>query len=246
MTRKAKYVEVREHLSERIAEMEVGDQLPTETTLCEEYGVSRITVRRAVEELLREGRVVREQGRGTFVTEPRYVQQIHERFSDQVTGFHKQQTDLDREVTTIVLQNRAVRLPAIAERMGLPAGEKLIELERLRFVNGELHQHVVTYMAASRFPGVLGEDFSNGSLFEYLHTEYGVSLTRNDLLVRLETVSGPIARKLQVPDDTPVLAIDSTVFDESEATVAFGVATHRPERSEVMFSLRSQAGSPAG
>ena len=241
MTGKAKYVEVREHLEQRISKMDVGDQLPTETVLCDEYGVSRITIRRAVDDLLRDGKVVREQGRGTFVTEPKYVQQIRETFSDQVTGFYRQQTELNREVTTIVLQNKVVRIPEIAQILELPGAEELIELERLRFVNGELHQHVVTYLQGAKFPGALSTDFSKGSLFDYLDAAYGVFLARNDLLVRLERIEGPLARQLQVPDNTHVLAIDSTVFDEDDVPIAFGVATHRPENSEIALSLRNRA-----
>ena len=238
---KAKYAEVRDHLEGRITKMEPGDQLPTEPVLCDEYGVSRITIRRAVDELMREGLLTRVQGRGTFVTEPKYTQQIRETFADQVTGFYRQQTLLGREGTTDVLHNRISRQPVAAQMLGMSPADELIFLERLRYVNGTLHQHVVTYLPASKYPGVLDQDFSRGSLFEYLSRAYDVQLVRNDLLVRLERVDEHVAEALRLEPGEPVLAIDTTVFVEDDVPVALGIARHTPANSEITFSLRHQS-----
>lgn len=234
-----KYATVRDHLEGRIAKMAPGDQLPTEPVLCQEYKVSRITIRRAVDDLIRDGKLRREQGRGTFVTEPRYTQQVRETFADRVTGFYRQQILLGREVSTQVLQNHVVRKPGVAEILGLNPAEELIELERLRYINGTLHQHVVTYLSATAYPSVLVQDLTRGSLFDYLEKAYGVFLTRNDLLVRLDRVTEHIAEALQVSPGEPVLAIDSTVFSADDMPVAFGIASHTPANSEISFSLHN-------
>ncbi len=232
-----KYVAVREHLQRRIRAMQPGEQLPTEPVLCQEYGVSRITVRRAVDDLIRDGLIVREQGRGTFVTEPRWTQQVRETFADRVTGFYRQQTELGREVGTEVLANHVVRDVAAATALGLNPADELVELERLRFVNGTLHQHVYTYLPAARFGRLVGEDLSRGSLFDHLVREHGVTLVRNDLLVRLDRPEGRIARALEVEDGTVVLAMESLVYDETGAAVAFGTARHTPGNSEIAFTM---------
>ncbi|WP_263120938.1 GntR family transcriptional regulator [Cellulomonas sp. RIT-PI-Y] len=234
-----KYVAVRDHLQRRIAEMAPGEQLPTEPVLCQEYGVSRITVRRAVDDLIRDGRIVREQGRGTFVTEPRYTQQVRETFADRVTGFFRQQTELGREVSTEVLANHVVRDGAAATALRLNPAEELVELVRLRFVNGTLHQHVVTYLPAGRFRGLLDVDLSHGSLFDLLARDYGVTLVRNDLLVRLDRPTGDVAAGLRVEEGECVLAMESLVHDAAGVPVAFGVARHTPSNSEIAFSLGS-------
>lgn len=235
-----KYVEVREHLQGRIAKMNAGEQIPTEPVLCQEYGVSRITVRRAVEDLIHEGLLVREQGRGTFVTEPRFTQQAHETFANRVMGFYRQQASLGREVATRMLRNEVTRDPSAAEALDLNPGDEVILLERLRYVNDRLHQHVITYLPASRYPSVATHDFSRGSLFEFLAQNYGVLLTRNDLLVRLSTADAHLAEALGVREGDRLLTIDSTVFDADETPVAFGVATHTPDYSEIAFSLRNE------
>lgn len=236
---KPKYQAVRDHLEQRISHLNAGDQLPTEPVLCKEYGVSRITLRRAVEDLIRDGLLVREQGRGTFVTQPVYIQQVRETFAEQVTGFHRQQSQLGRDVSTTVLKNHVVKNATAAEALGLPSDSDLIELERLRYVEGFLHQHVVTYLSADAYPLVATTDFSHGSLFDFLRDEYGVKLTRNDLLVRLETgADSSVAELLGVKPDGAYMAIDSTVFSD-EGPVAYGVARHTQQNSEIAISMRS-------
>lgn len=235
-----KYVTVRDHLAGRISTMAPGDRIPAEQVLCDEYGVSRITIRRAVDDLIQDGRLVREQGRGTFVTEPRYTQHVREAFAEQITGFHRQQALLGREVTTKVLQNHVVRERPAAVALGLSPADEVIELERLRYVNGNLHQHVVTYLPAARYPGVLAHDFTGESLFDYLQQTYGVTLVRNDLLVRLDRAAGNVAEAMKVVPGEAVLAIDSTVYTGDDTPVAFGVAIHTPDNSEISFSLRNQ------
>lgn len=239
-----KYIAVRDHLQQRLESMAVGEQIPTEPTLCEEYNVSRITVRRAVDDLIQSGLLERVQGRGTFVTEPQYTEEIHETFAERVTGFHRQQAELGRDVVTEVLANEVTRAARAAEALELNPADELILLERLRYINGTLHQHVVTYLPAARYPAVLAHDFSTGSLFEFLETTYGVVLTRNDLLVRLDEVDQGRAESLGIAVGDSVLAVDSTVFAADGTPVAFGIATHTPAYSQLAFTLQNRGSAP--
>lgn len=239
----SKYVAVRALLLERLSAMTVGERLPSEKELCEQFGVSRITLRHAVDGLVQDGRLAREHGRGTFVTEPQPGVHYPERFADEVTGFHRQQTASGNVVTTRVLRQEL--LPAddeIARRLGVAPGVGVVELVRLRFVNGQLHQHVVTYLPHDRFPAVFSADFSAGSLFDFLHDEYDVMLCRNELTVRVEEASPEIALNLEVPSGLRLLTIDSTVWDADDAVVAFGTARHSPENSEITLTLQTSKG----
>jgi DNA-binding GntR family transcriptional regulator len=236
----AKYVTVRDHLGQRITLMSPGTQLPTESVLCQEYDVSRITVRRAVEDLIRAGRLVREQGRGTFVTEPSRLQHVRETFDDRVTGFYRQQTLLGREVTTTVIKKGLTRSPQAASFLEANPADELIELERLRYVDGVLHQHVLTYLVAARYPAFLELDLTQGSLYDFLEKTYGINLIRNDLIVRLGRVTAHVAQALGATPDACVLTIESVVFSNDGKPVAFGITHHTPDKSEISFSLRNQ------
>ncbi|MEV7692777.1 GntR family transcriptional regulator [Microbacterium sp. NPDC089189] len=237
----SKYRAVRAKLLERVTAMTVGERLPSEAELCREFEVSRITLRHAVDGLVQDGRLAREHGRGTFVTEPRSGVHYPEHFTDIVTGFHRQQTAMGRDVTTRVLRQELVpATDAIAAQLGIGAGEGVVELIRLRFVNGQLHQHVVTYLPHARFPDVYTADLSGGSLFGFLHDRYGVEFARNDLMVRVEEASPEVALNLAVEPGLRLLTIDSTVADTADIPIAFGTARHAPENGEISLNLRSE------
>ncbi len=234
-----KYVAVHDLLEQRVLGMVPGDQLPTEAALCQEYNVSRITLRRAMGDLEREGLVVRQQGRGTFASRPALPQVFRENLSERITGFYRQQTDLGNRVATTVLRCEACFDIAAAERLGLAPSSALVRLERLRYVNGQLHQHVVTWLDATRFGDVADQDFTDKSLFEYLRTAHGIHLVRNELTISIVSARGEVAEQLEVPEGTPLLGMNSTVYDQN-TLVASGITTHAPGFGEIAISLHNQ------
>lgn len=234
----SKYRAVYDELLRRVGEMTVGDRLPSETELCDEFSVSRITLRKAVDGLVQDGWLAREHGRGTFVTEPASGDHYPEHFADEVTGFHRQQTSAGNTVSTRVLRQELVPADArIAALLQITEGEGVVELVRLRFVNGRLHQHVFTWVPHARYPDVYTDDFSDQSLYAYLQERYDVTLVRNDMTVRVDEATPDVALNLGVEVGLRLLAIDSLVFDPAGTPVAFGIARHAPENSEISLTL---------
>jgi len=236
----SKYVAVREHLLSRIRELDVGSRLPAEPVLCDEYSVSRITLRHAVDGLIADGHLVREHGRGTFVTEPQYGLRYRERFADEVKGFFAQQTSEGFTVTTRVLQQRVTLAGVVAgAQLGINPADHVVELTRLRFVNNTLHHFVVTYLPHSKFPDTAQIDFTDGSLFGYLTANHGVSLVRNDLLVSVEAAPDRVADALGVDSGEKLLKVASTVFGPDDQAIAYGTSHFTPQNSEISFSFHS-------
>lgn len=235
-----KHVAVHDLLAQRISRMEPGDQLPTEQELCRDLGVSRITVRRAMGDLEREGLIVRQQGRGTFASRPALPQVFRENLTGSVVGFHRQQTSLGNRVSTTVLSNDIVFDIRTADRMGLPSSQPLARLERLRYVNDRLHQHVVTWLDGERFCELVNHNFTDASLFDYLRMAHGVVLARNELMISIVNARGDVAGHLGVTEGTPLLGMVSSVFDDEGRLVAYGVTTHAPDYGEIAIKLENQ------
>ena len=225
-----KYIAVRDNLRQRAQAMYSGEQLPPEPELCDQYGVSRITLRHAVDDLIQDGLLVREQGRGTFRT---------------AKQGESQQADLGNTVDTKVLDNAVVRNAKAAQRLGLPDDADLVRLERLRYVDDKLKQHVITFLSAARFPKVVDQDFSHQSLYDFLEHNYAVRLVENDAAVRVHALDTRMAWYFGVPDGTQVLEMDSTVIDAFGSTIAFGTTLHAPGSGEITFIVRAQKDSSA-
>src|SRR3954451_9245298 len=127
-----KYLSVREHLRRRVAALPEHTLLPPEPLLCAEYGVSRITLRRAVDGFVADGPVVREQDRGTYVTRPAIRHEYRESFVHRIAGFTSVMTEQGATVGTTVLTQRVVPAPAtVGAELALDGASDVVELERL-------------------------------------------------------------------------------------------------------------------
>ena len=234
----SKYVAVRAHLLSRIEQLEPGTRLPPEPVLCEEYGVSRITLRHAVDGLIDDGRLVRKQGLGTFVVEPQYPMRYRERFADEVTGFFTQQTNEGAVVTTRVLDQSVVLAgELVAGQLRTSSADTVVSLTRLRYVNGTLHHLVHTFMPFALFPDTAEADFTDRSLYLYLAEHHGVTLHRNDLLVSIESAPTDTVEHLGVEVGEKLLKVASTVFDTDGRAIAYGTSHFTPNNSEISFGL---------
>src|SRR5215210_6762116 len=148
-----KYLSVREHLRRRVSALPEHTLLPPEPVLCAEYGVSRITLRRAVDGLVADGHLVREQGRGTFVTRPAIRHEYRESFVHRIAGFTSVMTEQGAQVGTTVLTQRIVPVPtAVATELALEVADEVVELVRLRSVDGAPNHVAHSFLPVAAYP----------------------------------------------------------------------------------------------
>ncbi|SDG86815.1 GntR family transcriptional regulator [Klenkia brasiliensis] len=233
-----KYLAVREHLRRRVLEMPEHALLPPEPVLCAEYGVSRITLRRAVDGLVADGHLVREQGRGTYVTRPGIRHEYRESFVHRIAGFHSVMTEQGAQVGTTVLGQQVLTAPTtVAAELRLEPADQVVELVRLRSVDG-LPNHVVrSFLPAEDYPKAATEDFGHGSLYEFLRREYEADLARARIVVDVGTAAAEEAEVLQVVAGSPLLVVRTTVFDGFGNPLVHSFSRLRPDVSQVEFEV---------
>ncbi len=233
-----KYLSVRENLRRRVSALPEHTLLPPEPVLCEEYGVSRITLRRAVDGLVADGHLVREQGRGTYVTRPAIRHEYRESFVHRIAGWSSVMTEQGAQVGTKVLTQRIVPAPlAIAGELSLDGVADVVELERLRTVDG-LPNHVAhSFLPAATYPRAAEADLSQGSLYEFLRREYSADLAHARIVVDVDTAAPDEADLLRVVAGSPLLVVRTTVRDSAGHPLVHSFSRLRPDVSQVEFEV---------
>ena len=215
------YHQLQEILRAQIARKSVvaGAKLPSENELCRAYGVTRPTVRQALEGLVREGLVYKHRGKGAFVTAPPSPIGL---FS--VTGTSEAFAAQKLNVETKVLRIEHVSTCLLSD--GNDHADGWVEVERVRRVNGIPTFFEYTWIAAWLAPGLAALDMNNQSLFHTLSERYGVRI--NGGKQRFSGVPAPmeVAKALQIRAGVPLLRVVRHM-DLSRQ----GVATTRVERA---------------
>lgn len=195
-----KHVQLREILRELASgELLPGSPVPSERELATRYGVSRLTVREAVGQLVADGLLVRVRGKGTFTTRPRVDSALH------LASFSEDMRRRGMRPETVVLDGaEAVPPHATAEALGLPAGSPAYWLFRLRKADGAPMAVERGWYHPELVPGLLGQCLTD-SLYTLLDRVYGVRLEHGTQTVLAEGADPETARLLGVRPGSPVL-----------------------------------------
>jgi len=202
-----------------------GDTLPTETDLEQRFGVSRITIRRAVAELAAEGLVTRRQGRGTFVRGTQITQDLglltSWTSSIRQMGYEPQTMDTQIEVTQPNPEIRA--LLAISER------EQVVRVDRVRFASGEPICLMTNYVSLSLLPDLPANGLVNDSLFDTMMSA-GLRPARAEDTVEAFAASHEQAELLQVEEGAPILQVTRVSWDLAGQPLDVAVVANRADR----------------
>jgi GntR family transcriptional regulator len=219
------YLDVRRSLDD--GTWAAGTQLPTERDLAEHYGCSLITIRRALDELVREGRIERTRGRGTFALRPRLDRDIAGRasFAEEM-----RQRGLD-PATRLISARPEASSTAVAGALDMKPGAPTIYLERLRLASGEPYLLEQVHLPAERFPGLLASDLESGSLYDLLITRYATQVVRAREALEPVLLRAREARLLGQRRGAPALLIEGVAFAADGTPVEFGRTFVRGDRS---------------
>jgi GntR family transcriptional regulator len=184
-------------------------QVPSERRLCEQFHISRITVRQALADLERQGRLVRSHGRGTYVAEVAIKKPVF-----PLVSFTHDVREHGLEPGARVLQFEvAPPAPHVTAALELKPGEPMLLLKRLRLANQKPLAVETVHLAGACCPDLLDEDLTNRSLYETLAARYGIVPDRAQQQWQAVPCPTNEAHYLEVASGSPVLRIEQTTFD---------------------------------
>lgn len=208
MTPKAsKYETIKQFLIHGISSRTFTDAVPSENQLAERFGVSRMTARRALDELERDGSVERFPGKGTFVRKtPHYTRGFF-----RVRPFRRWAEDIDVTLTTQVLEARLVDPPRdIAEK--LQTKGQVVLLRILNSFNGKPVRYAVRYLVADPCAGILWENLEQESIHDILINKYRLPLTKMSQSMTAIGLSVKLARIFHTEPGYPVFYFQRLSF----------------------------------
>jgi GntR family transcriptional regulator len=212
----------------------VGDQLPSEAQLCEDYEVSRTVVRQALNELSNDGLVVRYKGKGSFVSPPK----VDEHLAQSLTGLAEEVRARGETLTSEVLDFERTNPPEhVAEMLQLEKGEEAIHLERVRSINGDPWVLTSTYLPAASCAGLLEYDMRERSLYGTLEHELGLALHHGHRTIEAALAGERHASLLGVPVGAPILLLKSVAYLADNRPIEYFNAWHRGDRSRFDVNL---------
>jgi len=232
--------ETRERVLDLIEALSPGDAIPSERQLSLDLGVSRLTVRAALDDLVREGYLVRRRGAGTFVSEPKVAKGVGtvSSFSDDMR--ERGMTPASR---TLDLQE----VPAGA-RLGrilhVSPSELVAVIKRLRMADGEPMAIELLHVRQSLVPGLTAADLEVNSFYDLLVSRYAVEIVGGTQTVEPTVTNEEESDALGVPLHSPALLFERVTRSQAGDIVEFTSSTYRGDRYRLVSELGA-GGVPA-
>ncbi|ACU75355.1 transcriptional regulator, GntR family [Catenulispora acidiphila DSM 44928] len=224
---------IREHLLDLVETLGPGGAIPSERRLCDQLGVSRPTVRAAVDDLVRDGLLIRRHGQGMFVAQPKIAQNLVGAGSARhavagVDGVWSSRTVGFQETGAGARVGKFLRLAPSA---------RVLRISRLRFVDAEPMSLDTLHIPAELVPGLTAGDLERHSFYDLLESRYGIGVATATQTIEPTALNADEAALLGVPEYDPALLFERVTEDEQGRVVEFAHAVYRRDRYRIVSQL---------
>jgi GntR family transcriptional regulator len=231
--------ETRESVLELIESLDVGAAIPSERQLSVDLGVSRLTVRAALDELVREGYLVRRRGSGTFVAQPKVPKGMDaSSFSDDMRARGLTPASHTLELRVIPAGARLGRM------LHVSPSEPIVLAKRLRLADGEPMAIELLHVRASLVPGLTAADLEENSFYELLVDRYAIQIVGGTQTVEPTVTNDEESAALGVPLHSPALLFERVTRATTGDVIEFTSSTYRGDRYRLETEL-GLGGRPA-
>jgi GntR family transcriptional regulator len=231
--RGSKQALVRDEILGMLDELQVGDALPSERRLATDLGVSRPTLRAVIDELVREGLLLRRHGSGTYVAEPKIALPL------TMTSFSE---DMARRgmrpssrVVSFELQSAGAKL---GQRLQISPVDEVWVITRLRLADDETMAIEWLHAPHRLLPGLRREELATHSFYELLRVRRGIVIASGTQTIEPTVTSPEEAELLSVPVHSPAFLFERTTRSEQGEVVEFVRSVYRGDRYRLVTELR--------
>ncbi|MEH7225457.1 GntR family transcriptional regulator [Bacillus sp. JJ1566] len=227
------YRQVEEVLEEKITskQWEYGYQLPTEQELADHFGVSTITVKRAVLELVNKGYLYRRSGKGTFVAGTTSEKDINKLLA--LTGIEEEHP---HELISFSIESAEEE---VAGKFKLKPDEKVFKIKRLKIEKGIPVAVEYSFLPFDKFPDLTANDINNELIYNILKNKFQVSLGKAKAFVKPYIATGEMAERLQIEPGTPVFEWERFAYTKQGEIIEYSKFYFRPDKvtyyTEIVF-----------
>jgi GntR family transcriptional regulator len=231
------YVQVREKLRNEYSQLEPNTAIPTELELMRRFGVSRITLRKAVDDLVVDGLLERHQGKGTFTSVPKLTHELNAitSWTEQLRALGYNPRTANRTCSEIAPPRR------VAHALNLSGSEKVVMLRRTRLVGDEPLSLMTNYIPSRLVPNIAKEAESAESLYELLERRYQLVPDRATDTVETRAATAEEADTLNVEPWSPILVMTRLSFLKDGSPLELAFAISRGDRYQYRVTLHGRA-----
>jgi GntR family transcriptional regulator len=215
----------------------LGERIPTETELCRTYGVSKITVRQAILNLVNEGLLTRKQGKGTFTRKEAVVREASTfKFSGNINDFIQDGLKM-KEVKILDLER--LKAPAkVAQLLNLQDGEEVVQVRRIRNRANQPVSYIRNYLPAEIGRHIEKNDFLRYSMLQILRDRLGIPISNGIQYIEAIVADYEVASALSVNIFSPVLYSELVMFGRDGKPVEFAQHFFRPDQFRYTIELK--------
>lgn len=217
--------------------LSAGEAIPSEREYAGKLGVSRMTVRSAINELAKEGWLLRSRGRNTIVSPVK--------INKNALGFMSFTEDMQsrgmQASSKVLRSDEEVADAAVAAQLGLAAGARVVFIERVRLASGAPMALERVHLPHARFGGIVKRDLARQSLYEVMEREFDSRPTRADETIEAIRLNATDARLLGVAKGSPALLACRVTRDERGEIIEAVKTLYRGDRYRMVFARHRQS-----
>lgn len=230
------YYQLKQWIIEQIerGDLKSGDVIPSERELSEEFEISRMTVRQALTELVNEGKLIRERGKGTFVAEPKISQDLF-----RLTSFSEDMVSRGMtpgaSVVDVTVSNAT---PVLQKHFNIEAADKVFIIKRLRIADDKPMALETAHFPLSKFPGLDEQDLNNMSIYRLIETHYKVVISNAHQSIEVGMANDHEAKLLDIRPNSPILRIERVTYDTHRQPIEYVTSVYRGDRYKLFVGLK--------